>query len=91
MKLDFVGSSKMGDEKRLQDLKHRMAQTHGHLTRWRRICAERQAVTVEDKIVCAEQALSTPHSGSWAEGFGDAFRLREIELAGSFDGEIPED
>lgn len=84
-------SDHMTDEDRLQELKRRMAQTHGHLTRWRRICAERQATNLEDQIACAEQALSTRHSGSWAEGFGDAFRLREIELTELFGGEIPED
>ena len=81
----------MDSDQRLQEMKRRMAQTQGHLTRWRRICAERHATTIEEQLACAEEALARPHSGSWAEGFGDAFRLREIELAELFDGEIPED
>lgn len=81
----------MTDEDRLQELKRRMAQTQGHLTRWRRICAERQATTVEDQITCAQDALARPHSSSWAECIGDAYRIREIELRKMFGDEIPED
>lgn len=81
----------MTKEDRLDQLKTQMSQTQGMMTRWRRICFERQATTIEEQLACAEEALSRPHSGSWAEGFGDAFRLREIELAEKFGGEIPED
>ena len=69
----------MDDEQRLKELTTALSKTTGHLTRWRRICAEQKAVTIQDKITCAE-ALSKPHSGSVAEGMGDSFRLREIEL-----------
>ena len=80
----------MNNEQRLQQLKTEMSMTFGMMTRWRRICAEQQADTVEEQIICAQEALSKQHSQSWAEGFRDAFRLREIELAEMFGGEIPE-
>ncbi len=81
----------MDDVQRLHELTEEMSKTKGHLTRWRRICAGNKAVTVQDKIACAEEALSRPHSGSWCEGLGDAMRIRDIQLREMFGGEIPDD
>lgn len=60
----------------LQQLLTEIRQVFGRITRFRRICAQRQALTVEDQIAIARQVLAMPISGSVNEARWEWVLLR---------------
>lgn len=81
----------MTDTEQLEALRKELAKTWGRQTRWERICMENKATTIQEQIDCAEAALAKPHSGSWAEGMADDWKIRELRLIEAFGGELPVD
>lgn len=60
----------------LNQLKAELSQRFGRLTRFRRICAQRQSLTVEDQIEIAWEVLAMPISGSVTEARWEHLLLR---------------
>lgn len=60
----------------LNQLQAELQQVFGRLTRFRRLCAQRQATTVGDQIAVAREVLGMPISGSVNEGHWEWTLLR---------------
>lgn len=60
----------------LNQLLTELSQRFGRLTRYRRICAQRQVATVLDQIAIAREVLAMPISGSVNEARWEWMRLR---------------
>lgn len=60
----------------LHQLQSELNQAFGRLTRFRRLCAQRQATTVEDQIAVAREVLGMPINGSVNEARWESLLLR---------------
>lgn len=60
----------------LQQLLNELRQVFGRLTRFRRICAQREALRLEDQIAIAQGVLEMPISGSINEARWEWMLLR---------------
>jgi hypothetical protein len=61
---------------RLEELKSELFKHFGKLTRWKALCVERDATTVEEQIRLAEEVLAVPSTGTVAEWYGYHLRLQ---------------
>jgi hypothetical protein len=64
------------DADRLQELKVELSRHFGKFTRWKALCVERDATTVEAKIRLAEEVLAAPTTGTVAEWLTHHLRLK---------------
>jgi hypothetical protein len=69
------GDVASGDE-RLEALKDELFKHFGKLTRWKALCVERDATTVEEQIRLAEEVLAASSTGTVAEWYGYHLRLQ---------------
>jgi len=60
---------------RLEGLKAELSRHFGKPTRWRALCVERGAETVEGQIYLAEEVLAAPSTGTVAEWLTHHLRL----------------
>ena len=70
------------DADRLDERKAELSRHFGKLTRWRAVCLERDATTVEGQIRLADEILEAPSTGTNAEWLTHHLRLKGQE---SFD------
>ena len=66
---------------RLRELRSKLFEHFGKITRWKVLCQERDAVTEEEKISLAEEVLKAPSTGTVAEWWGSHLRLKSSESA----------
>lgn len=79
---DSVREDVAAADGRLEALKAELFKHFGKLTRWKTLCVERGAETVDEQIRLAEEVLAAPSTGTVAEWYGYHLRLQGKE---SFD------
>ena len=69
---------------RLRELRSKLFEHFGKITRWKVLCQERDATTDEEKIRLAEEVLRTPSTGTVAEwvGISSPARRRQVVRGG---------
>ena len=67
---------KRTDADRLQELKAELSRHFGKFTRWKALCSERGAETVEGQVRLAEEVLKAPSTGTNAEWLTHHLRLQ---------------
>ena len=61
---------------RLRELRSKLFEHFGKITRWKVLCQERDATTDEEKIQLAEEVLRASSTGTVPEWWGAHLRLK---------------
>ena len=73
---DELESAAVAMPDRLDELKAELSRHFGKLTRWKALCQERDATTVDEQIRLAEEVLAAPSTGTVAEWLTYHLRLQ---------------